>query len=294
MIEKEQQCEAFIESKKCLDFILNEVEKDMDKSFICDVLHLQNSNIIFNSGYNFPLNCNENEYFFKNIMVNTNKITQIFNETKAQSESNLWVKIRNDRISASLKAHKIKSCKDLSIQNQNKLAISLLTNKNLGYQGKINVAYGKQFENIALDFYSKSFNTSVIKCGVIIHSKNTWLCASPDGIVVEHGKLVKVLEVKCPISCKDKPIFNSVNNTLNVSYLKYEKNQICLKKNHQYYTQCQILMYCSGLDKCDFLVYNKIDPIIITIDKNDMFLKKILIRLEYFYFNFYLQKLIKS
>lgn len=53
-------------------------------------------------------------------------------------------------------------------------------------------------------------------------------------------------------------------------------------------------MYCSGLDKCDFLVYNKIDPIIITIDKNDMFLKKILIRLEYFYFNFYLQKLIKS
>jgi len=126
MIEKEQQCEAFIESKKCLDFILNEVEKDIDKSFICDVLYLQNSNIlIFNSGYNFPLNYNENEYFFTNIMVNTNRITEIFSETKTQSESNLWVKIRNDRISASLKAHKIKSCKDLSIQNQDKLAISL-------------------------------------------------------------------------------------------------------------------------------------------------------------------------
>jgi hypothetical protein len=121
-----------------------------------------------------------------------------------------------------------------------------------------------------------------------------WLCASPDGLVVEHGKLVKVLEVKCPISCKDKSIFNSVNNTSSVSYLKYEKNQICLKKNHQYYTQCQILMYFSGLDKCDFLVYNKIDPVIITIDRNDMFLKRILVRLEYFYFNFYLPKLIKS
>lgn len=147
MIEKEQQCEAFIESKKCLDFILNEVEKDMDKNFICDVLHLQNSNtLIFNSGYNFPLNCNENEYFFTNIMVNTNKITQIFSEKKVQSENYLWVKIRNDRISASLKAYTIKSCKDLSIKNQDKLAISLLTNKNLGYQGKINVAYGKKFD----------------------------------------------------------------------------------------------------------------------------------------------------
>jgi len=100
-------------------------------------------------------------------MVNINRITQIFNETKIQSESSLWVKIRKDRISASLKAHKIKSCRDLSIQNQDKLAISLLTNKDLGYRGKINVAYGKQFENMALDFYSKSLNISVIKCGVI-------------------------------------------------------------------------------------------------------------------------------
>lgn len=149
-------------------------------------------------------------------------------------------------------------------------------------------------KNIALDFYSISLNVSVIKCGFIIHSKNTWLCASPDGIVVEQGKLTKVVEIKCPISCKDKPIFDSVNNILNVSYLTYENNKICLKENHQYYTQCQILMYCSGLDKCDFLVYNKIDPVIITIDKNDIFLKSILLRLEYFYFNFYLPKLIKS
>jgi len=57
MIEKEQQCVVFIESKKCLDLIINEIEKNIDKSFICDVLHLQNSNsLILNSDYYFPFN----------------------------------------------------------------------------------------------------------------------------------------------------------------------------------------------------------------------------------------------
>lgn len=130
----------------------------MDKNFIGDVLQLQNSNsLIFNSGYYFLLNYNENEYFFTNIMVNTKRITQIFNETKIQSESNLWVDIINDRISAGLKAHKIKSCKNLSIQNQDKLAISLLTNKDLGYLGKINVAYGKKFEKHSFRFLFYKF-----------------------------------------------------------------------------------------------------------------------------------------
>lgn len=67
------------------------------------------------------------------------------------------------------------------------------------------------------------------KCGVNIHSQITWLCASSDGLVFEQGKLKKVLEVKCLISCQNKPIFGSINNKPNVSYLKYENNQFFLK-----------------------------------------------------------------
>lgn len=93
MLEKERQCEAFIESKKCLDFILNEVEKDIDKSYMYNVLCLQSSNSLFiNCGSYFPLKCIEYEYYY----TYTIKITEIFCETKAQSDSNLWVKIRNN------------------------------------------------------------------------------------------------------------------------------------------------------------------------------------------------------
>lgn len=294
VIEKEQQCEVLVECRKCLEFILDEVEKDMDKSYMYDILCLQNINSkMFDSGCYFPLNYDENEYFFKSIMVDTEKITQIFNETKTQSESNLWVEIRKIRISASIKAHRIKTCKNLSILNQEKLAVSLISEKELGYKGKMNVAYGKKFEDTAVEFYSKQMNVTIIKSGVIIHGQNTWLCASPDGLVCEEGILTKVLEVKCPISCVNKPIFDSVKKICNVPYLKFEDQQICLKTSHQYFTQCQILMYCSGLNKCDLLVFNQIDPIIIKIDKNDTFLKKILTRLEYFYFNFYLPNVLQ-
>lgn len=168
MTEKEQQCVEIIDRKKCLYFIINEVEKDMDKSYFYDVLCLQRSNsLIFNSRCFFPLNYDENEYFFKNIIVDNGRIAQIFIETKIQPESNLWVKIRKDKILASFRAHKIKSCKNVSDQIQEKLAISLLSNKDLAYTGKIIITYCKKFKNIALYFYSKKFNVLILNCGVI-------------------------------------------------------------------------------------------------------------------------------
>lgn len=53
--------------------------------------------------------------------------------------------IRTSRISASVKTHRIKTCKYLSFKNWEKLAEYLLINKELGYQGKINVAYGNKW-----------------------------------------------------------------------------------------------------------------------------------------------------
>jgi len=91
----------------------------------------------------------------------------------------LWHEIRNYRISASVKAHKIKSCKNLLVEYQNNLAISLLNEKVLGYQGKINVAFGKKYEEEAVGSYSKLFGTTILKCGIVIHAQKPWLCGSP-------------------------------------------------------------------------------------------------------------------
>ncbi|KAF0753173.1 SWIM-type domain-containing protein [Aphis craccivora] len=117
---------------------------------------------------------------------------------------------------------------NLSFENQEYLATSLLIDKELGYQ---------------------------------VHFQKPLLCASPDGIVIKNSTVTKVLEVKCPISCQSKPICDPENQKCNVPYLKCRNNQIVLSTTHQYYTNCQILMYCCGVSECDLLVYNKIDPV---------------------------------
>lgn len=290
MIEEEQRCEAYIESKMCLEYIIDKVEIDINEIYITDILIKQNE-FILNFGCFFPLNYMENEYYSKKIIVNEFELMELFNKTKDQSENSLWHEVRNYRISASVKAHKIKTCKNLSVDYQNNLARSLLNEKVLGYQGKINVAYGKKYEEEAVESYYKLFDATILKCGIVIHAQKPWLCASLDGIVTENNQNVKVLEIKCPISCKSKLIIDHENRICNVSYLKYENNKIVLKPSHQYFTQCQILMYCTGLKKCDLFVYNKIEPVTVTIERDDSFLKSLIARLEFFYFSFYLPNL---
>jgi hypothetical protein len=128
MIEEEQRYEAYTESKMCLEYIIDQVENDINKIYISDILIKQNE-LILNSGCFFPLNCMENEYYSKIIIVNECEFIELFNKTKNQSENSLWHKVRNYRISTNAKAHKIKSCKNLSIEHQNNLATSLLNEK---------------------------------------------------------------------------------------------------------------------------------------------------------------------
>jgi len=68
----------------------------------------------------------ENESYSKRIIINEFELMELFNKTKDQSENCLWHEVRNYRISASVKSHKIKSCKNVSVEHQNNLAIFLL------------------------------------------------------------------------------------------------------------------------------------------------------------------------
>lgn len=79
-----------------------------------------------------------------------------------------------------------------------------------------------------------------------------WLCDSPDGVVIDEKSMsVKILEIKCPITCENKPIIE--NGSSKVKYLFIHNNKVYLKPNDQYYAQCQILMNCTGTFLCDFL-----------------------------------------
>lgn len=73
-------------------------------------------------------------------------------------------------------------------------------------KGLTNVTFGNKNEKIALKMYMEMYKHEVKECGLIINHFNPWLCGSPDGIVISDGKPVKVLEIKCPISCQNQPI----------------------------------------------------------------------------------------
>jgi hypothetical protein len=68
-----------------------------------------------------------------------------------------------------------------------------------------------------------------------------------------------ILEIKCPISCKDSEI--------NVDYIDSDGK---LKTNHAYYTQIQILLYVTCAKTCHFFVFSSCDYklIIVHYDAN--------------------------
>lgn len=67
--------------------------------------------------------------------------------------------------------------------------------------------------------YEKLYECEVKKVGVLISSSQPWLCGSFDGVVVEDGCITKLVEFKCPISCKDDAVVDFENEVCNVKYL---------------------------------------------------------------------------
>lgn len=282
------------ECKLCLNDILDSLENQ----FLISSYKKHFSLILFYQKYNdinlflasmFPLKMNEHIFYNRYIKVNQNACFNIFIETLNQSDSDLWFENRKNRISASTKAHKIRVCRNLTSVGQLHLVNTFLKETNLGKKGSINVTYGKNTEGVAIDAYKQMFDKEVIKSGLVICQFIPWLCASPDGLVLKNGKIDAVLEIKCPISCQSKPIVE--NGIPNLKYLLVENGILKLKKSSMYFTQCQILMYCTGLLTCEFFIYNNIEPVALTIQRDELFLTNTVKKIETFFFNYYLPEL---
>lgn len=57
-----------------------------------------------------------------------------------------------------------------------------------------------------------------------VHIQKLWLCASADDIENKDPK--QILEVKCPISSKNKTIIDLKKKKCNLLYLEYKNNKI--------------------------------------------------------------------
>ena len=104
---------------------------------------------------------------------------------------------------------------------------------------------------------SQGISVEVIKSGLVVDSVETWLAASPDGIVTdptqkEHKK--GCLEVKCPYVCNTTTITDACQQ-VPAFCLVEQKGVMCLCESHKYFYQIQTQMHVTKLQWCDFIVW---------------------------------------
>ena len=87
--------------------------------------------------------------------------------------------------------------------------------------------WGKKYEDVACNLYSRIKGVTVHEFGLIPHPKISFLGASPDGITPDGV----MLEIKCPKSRKINPLFPPL----------------------YYYHQMLLQLECCNLEECDYL-----------------------------------------
>ncbi|XP_071580317.1 uncharacterized protein [Temnothorax nylanderi] len=230
-------------------------------------------------------------FYAREVNLGETQIIQICVDTRGQSYSDKWFSVRNIRISASSRAHSIKTRQSEKIDA---LVNKFLTPSCINGQAKKNTQYGSKNEGKALKEYEAIHGAKVIQIGVVVSKTQPWLCASPDGVVIEDDCITKLVEIKCPVSCEKLPVVDFHSYKINVKYLYYWNGNIELKKSHQYYTQCQIQLYVTGLTVCDLYVWSPKGSCVVSVHRDEDFLKFLIPKLEKFYFQHFLEAIVRS
>ena len=125
--------------------------------------------------------------FYKNwIVLSKDEIIKLCCDTLQQSRCDRRFELRHLRISASKDVYNVKIRKSVAIE---------------------------QYQNL--------FNYLMKNVGVIVNKSQPWLCANLDGFVVENKNICKIVEFKCPNSCKNIPIINHAAKKCNINYLQF-------------------------------------------------------------------------
>lgn len=230
-----------------------------------------------------PALCDSIELFFKtHIELSSQEIITLCTETIDQAMCAKWRSARSWRFSASSTIHKVKIRKSKTIY-------SLLSE--LIFPNEVNTSsmqYGKDNESDARKLYEKMSHKQVKEVGVIVSKYQPWLCASPDGVVIEDECIVGLVEIKCSSSCRKLPNVDFKNRKCNIKYLKFIGDRIILKESHIYYTQCPVQMYV-----CDLFVYSPLEngSCIIPVYHDELFIENVILKAEDFYFKCFLPSL---
>lgn len=196
-----------------------------------------------------------------NDVVGVMKVTeqmrdQIELETREQSGSFLWSRAREKRITASL-CHRV-------ISFTGRTSGKLLANEIIKRKAfsTASTEFGIDHEQLAIDKYRESRNIMVDKCGLFVSIEQGYLAASPDGIITRPDGEKGLLEVKALPSWASVTVVDAYKNSkypVRMTYVNELKQRVPkLKKNHQYYHQVQLQLYCCShfAQFADFVLFH--------------------------------------
>lgn len=150
---------------------------------------------------------------------------QIERETTDQSESELWLSLRRDMLTAS----------NFGIVCRMRSTTSCATTvKNILYPPSIDTAamkYGRDREEVARKELAAKLNKDIKPCGLFIDFENPCLGASPDGLIDENG----LVEIKCSLSAEHLTAEEAIETLLPLKSIFDKKDPGKMNRNHKFF-----------------------------------------------------------
>ena len=217
--------------------------------------------------------------------------------TKGQSECQLWKMLHNGRITSSVVGE--------IMHRRDSTNASGILRRIMGYTQMTGmpsaIRWGKEKESVARDAYIAKMRNQGHKdlhcqmTGLTLLPYHSYLGASSDGVILNHRyhREKGVLEIKCPYSIEKNPIYNlpliEIARAFSQQFFLEEiesQNRLKLKRSSNYYYQVQAEMAIMGCKWCHFVVWTEVDIFVEEIAFDERLWSDIVFpKLQSFYLN---------
>ncbi|XP_054452370.1 uncharacterized protein LOC129089055 [Anoplopoma fimbria] len=219
--------------------------------------------------------------------------------TRGQSTNQDWFTWRKNRITASV-AHQIAHSRFVNGKSRTPPVsyMAAITGEGRRVQTRA-MSWGIQMEAEVVRRYqmlkSAALGQSVLvqDCGLFIDPLRPWLAASPDGIVTDSltGQWLLCLEVKCPYKHKDRRVEDACRDDPAFCLEIQDEDRrepgrspvYRLKTSHSYYTQIQVQLAVTGLQRADLAVFTLKETAIVPVTFDPDLWEETVSKLELFY-----------
>ena len=227
--------------------------------------HLQNDAIQLESESTDNTHCETNcipvldaeEAVFAHISISQEEADKIRTETTQQSETQLWYKERQWRVTDSYFGE---VCKMRKSTSPNRLANTIASQCQKPFV-PVPCLWGKENEPVAIARYIQHMkmcnkDVTVAQTGLMINTDFPYLGATPDSLIkdISSPDPDGILEIKCPFKYRDVSPTEAAQNK--DFYCELNDGTLTLKRRHNYYYQVQGQMAVASRKWCDFVVYS--------------------------------------